>query len=71
MNKLKKLLLLFSSETVSKTPITLQYGCETWARVCKAEIFGSKRAVSNEWRILHNKELHDLLISPGILCEYN
>ena len=57
------------------------YGCETWSvilrkehrlRVCRElgveEIFRPKRdEVTEEWRKLHNVELHDLYFSPNIL----
>jgi hypothetical protein len=57
------------------------YGCEAWSLTLREEhrlrvfenrvlrrIFGPKRdEVTNEWRKLHNKELHDLYSSPSII----
>jgi hypothetical protein len=57
------------------------HGCETWSLTLREErrlrvfentvlkrIFGHKRdAVTGEWRKLHNKELHDLYISPTVV----
>jgi hypothetical protein len=44
-------------------PVVL-YGCETWfltLREVLRRIFGPKRdEVTEEWRKLHNEELHDL-----------
>jgi hypothetical protein len=61
-------------------PVVL-YGCETWSLTLREEhklrvfenrvlrrIFGPKRdEATGEWRKLHNKELHDLYSSPGII----
>jgi hypothetical protein len=61
-------------------PVVL-HGCETWSLTLKEEhrlrvfenrvlrrIFGPKRdEVTGEWRKLHNKELHDLYLSPSII----
>jgi hypothetical protein len=61
-------------------PIVL-YGCETWSLTLREEhrlrvfenrvlrrIFGPNRdEVTEEWRKLHNGELHNLYISPVIL----
>ena len=57
------------------------YGCETWSLTLREErklrvfknmvlrrIFGPRRdEVTEEWRRLHNKELHDLYSSPNIV----
>jgi hypothetical protein len=57
------------------------YGCETWSLTLREEhslrvfenrvlrrIFGPKRdEVTNEWRKLHNQELHNLYSSPDII----
>jgi hypothetical protein len=62
-------------------PVVL-YGCETWPLTSREEcrqrvsesrvlrkIFGPKRdEVTEEWRKLHNEELHDLY-SPNIIFE--
>ncbi|KAJ4439325.1 hypothetical protein ANN_07447 [Periplaneta americana] len=61
-------------------PVVL-YGCETWTLTLRAEqrlwvfenkvlrkIFGAKRdEVTEEWRKLHNAELHALYCSPDII----
>jgi hypothetical protein len=61
-------------------PVVL-YGCKTWSLTLREErrlrvfenrvlrgIFGPKRdEVLQEWRKLHNKELHDLYSSPNIV----
>jgi hypothetical protein len=60
-------------------PLVL-YGCETWSVTLREEhrlrvfenrvvrrIFGPKRDdVTEEWRKLHNEELHNLYSSPNI-----
>jgi hypothetical protein len=60
-------------------PVVL-YGCETWSLTLREEhrlrvfenrvlrrIFGPKRdEVTEEWRKLHNEELHNLYSTPGI-----
>jgi hypothetical protein len=57
------------------------YGCETWSLTLREEhrlrvfenrvlrrIFGPKRdEVTEEWRKLHNEELHILHSSPNII----
>jgi hypothetical protein len=57
------------------------YMCETWSLTLREEhrlrvfenrvlrrIFGPKRdEVTDEWRKLHNEELHDLYSSPSII----
>jgi hypothetical protein len=57
------------------------YGCETWSLTLREEhrlkvfenrvlrkIFKPKRdEVTGGWRILHNKELHNLYSSPSII----
>jgi hypothetical protein len=57
------------------------FGCETWSLTLREEhrqrvfenrvlrrIFGPKRdEVTDEWRKLHDKELHDLYSSPSII----
>jgi hypothetical protein len=62
------------------TPVVL-CGCETWSLTLRKEhrlkvfenrvlrrIFGSKRdKVTEEWRKLHNEEVHDLYCSPTIV----
>jgi hypothetical protein len=59
------------------------YGCETWALTLREEhrmrvfeirvlrrIFGPKRdEVTEEWRKLHNEELHNLYSSPDIIWQ--
>jgi hypothetical protein len=59
----------------------LLYGCETWSLTLREEhrlrvfenrllrrIFGLKRdQVTEEWRELHNEELHDLYSSSSII----
>jgi hypothetical protein len=61
-------------------PVVL-YGCETWCLMLREEyrlrvfenkvlrrIFGPKRdEVTEEWRKLHNEELHNLYSSPDII----
>jgi hypothetical protein len=61
-------------------PVVL-YGCETWSLTLREEhrlrvfenrvlrrIFGPKRdEVTEEWRKLHNEELHNLYSSPDII----
>jgi hypothetical protein len=61
-------------------PVVL-YGCETWSLALREEhrlgvfensvlsrIFGPQRGeVTEEWRKLHNEELHDLYSSPSII----
>jgi hypothetical protein len=61
-------------------PVVL-YGCETWSVTLRVEhrlrvfentvlrrIFGPKRdEVTEEWRKLHNGELHNLFSSPDIV----
>jgi hypothetical protein len=61
-------------------PVVL-YGCEAWSLTLREEhrlgvfenrvlrrIFGPKRdEVTEEWRKLHNEELHDLYSSPSII----
>jgi hypothetical protein len=61
-------------------PVVL-YGCETWSLTLREEhrlrvfenrvlrrIFGPRRdEVTGYWRTLHNKELHDLYLSPIII----
>jgi hypothetical protein len=61
-------------------PVVL-YGCETWSLTLREDhrlgvfenrvlrrIFGPKREeVAEEWRKLHNEELHDLYSSPSII----
>jgi hypothetical protein len=61
-------------------PVVL-HGCETWSLTLREEcrlrvvenrvlrrIFGPKRdEVTEEWRRLHNKELHALYSSPNII----
>jgi hypothetical protein len=61
-------------------PVVL-YGCETWSLTLREEyrlrvfenrvlrrIFGPKRdEVTEEWRKLHNEELHLLYSSPNII----
>ena len=62
-------------------PVVL-YGCETWSLTLKEEcmlrvpvfenrilrrIFGPKRDENEEWRRLHNEELHTLYRSPNIV----
>jgi hypothetical protein len=69
--------------TIYKTIIlhVVLYGCETWSLAVREEhklrvfenrvlkiIFGPKRDdVIGGWRKLHNKELHNLYSSPGII----
>ena len=56
------------------------YGCEAWSLTLRKEhmlrvfenrilrqIFGPKRDVNEEWRRLHNEELHNLYRSPNIV----
>jgi hypothetical protein len=57
------------------------YGCETWSLTLREEhrlrvfekriprgIFGPKRdEVTEEWRKLHNEELHNVYSSPDII----
>jgi hypothetical protein len=76
---------LVSKTQIYKTvilPVVL-YGCETWSltmrkehrlRVCEnrvlRRIFGTKREkVTEEWRKLHNGELHNLYSSPDIISQ--
>ena len=61
-------------------PVVL-YGCETWSLTLREEhrlrvfenkvlrkIFGAKRdEITEEWRKLHNAELHALYSSPNIM----
>ena len=61
-------------------PVVL-YGCETWSITLREEhrlrlfenkvlrkIFGAKKdEISDEWRKLHNAELHALYSSPNII----
>jgi hypothetical protein len=61
-------------------PVVL-YGCKTWSVTLREKhelrvfdnkvlrrIFGPKRdEVTDEWRKLHNKELHDFYSSPSII----
>jgi hypothetical protein len=61
--------------------LVILYGCKTWALTLREEgrlqvfennvlrrIFGRKRdQVTDDWRRLHNEELHDLYSSPTIL----
>jgi hypothetical protein len=61
-------------------PVVL-YGCETWSLTLREEprlrvfenrvlrrIFGPKRdEVTEEWRKLHNEELHNFYSSPDII----
>jgi hypothetical protein len=60
-------------------PIT-SYGCETWSLTLREEhrlrvsgnrvlreIFGPKDEATQEWRRLHNKEIHDLYSCPNII----
>jgi hypothetical protein len=52
-------------------PVVL-YGCETWSLTLREEhrlrVFGPERDdVTEEWRKLHNKELHDLYSLPSII----
>ena len=60
--------------------IVVLYGCETWSLTLREEcrlrvfenrilrrIFGPKRDENEEWRRLHNEELHSLYRSPNIV----
>ena len=60
-------------------PVVL-YGCETWFLTLREEsrlrvfenrilrrIFGPKRHENEEWRRLHNEELHNLYRSPNLV----
>jgi len=60
-------------------PVVL-YGCEKWSHTIREEcrlrifenrilrrIFGTKRNENEEWRRIHNEELHSLYRSPNIV----
>jgi hypothetical protein len=60
-------------------PVVL-YGCETWSLSLRKEhrlrvlrrIFGPKREeVTEDWRKLHNEELHNLYSSSNIIRMIN